>query len=223
MTNITVVGNCYNPGGSAIDILYKIFYPHKDLYTPVLNTVNNQLIFNTSDKVHLGYNESLREGEPLYIIGWEVDYEDKIIRRCRKRIKYSNEAVINNNIMLYDNLLLSTDIGYDKVENEYTFKPNVISTEEVSEVIYSVYYDINQVHTDSDEIDYKLIKTISKETTEDLFVKFTKSGKFKITCEVVVTNNEVSETSEILVDVAVETAIVVGETNELQQSYIEWE
>lgn len=226
MMNVTVVGNCYDTGGNRINIKYKVYYPERDMYTSVHTTVNKQLIFNTNDDDHLGFVGGVRAGEPIYIIGWEVgDDGTKVIRRCRKRYAYNNEAVINRNIMLYDNLFLTTDISYDNVDNNYIFKPVVTSNSPVVEVIYNVYYNANQVQTDSNDIDYKLIKTISKEDVSNLAIKFTKSGMFKITCEAVIGNNEVSESSEMIVDINLDGTVVVTEPGQSyrQQHYIEWE
>jgi len=224
--NVAVVGNCYDTGGNKIDIKYKVGYLNSDAYTPVETTVDSQLIINTNDDDHLGFVGGVRVGEPIYIIGWEVDDDETtVLRNCRKRISYSGEAVINKDIMLYKDLVLTTNISYEVIADSYIFKPDIDTVEPVVEVIYNVYYNANNIETDSSEIEYMLIKTIIKENDSDLSIKFTKSGEFKITCEAVISNNEVSETSELIVDINLESTSVVTEpgTTLRQQHYIEWE
>jgi hypothetical protein len=203
---------------------YRVYYPHSDLFSPDLDTVNKQLIFNTNDKNQLGSVGGLRQGEPIYIIGWELNPQGTdVIRKCRKRITYDNQVVVNNDIILHENLVLVTNLEHSNVENHYVFKPNIESPTQISKVIYNVYYDINQANTGSNVADFKLIKTITKNDDSNLLINFTKAGIFKITSEVMIFNNEVSEISENIVDISIDSNITIIESSDRQQHYIEWE
>ena len=221
MYNLVIAGNCYDGNGFGIDTHYQVFYREANSISNIATTSNRQLTFNTNDIDHLGYAGNLPVGSPIYVDIWQGDANQvNVLRRAYKRFICTGVASIKQDMILDETKTVTTNVSHSYLYRTFNVKPNVISNTPVVEVTYYIYYDINIINDNNyANSNFKLVKTINKPNTNDLVINFTKGGTFKVVCEAVISNSEVSKTSEIILYVA-DTATVSATA---QDHYLEWE
>jgi len=221
MFNTVVAGNCYDGYGFGIDVNYQVFYPNVNSISAVKTTQSRQLLINTNDIDHLGYTGSLEYYSPIYIDIWQGTVNKiTVLRSGYKRVRYENRVLINTDIIVDETKTVSTNVNYVNSSGIYNIKPNVNTNGIINMVTYYVYYDINTINNDNaTTTNYKLVKIIDKADTSDLVINFLSSGNYKIECEAVIGNLEVSKltTTTLIVDT------VVSGLSTAQEHYLEWE
>jgi len=218
MFNLVVGGDCKDGYGFSIEINYYVEYLYANVTSNTTTTSNKKLLFNTNDITHLGYMGALPIGTPLYVIGWQGDI-NKVnpIRECRKRYIVGNEPVIIKDVILDENKYVNTNIQYS-VDNDsnYIIDPVVSTNDVLHDVTYYVYYNSGSILSDTNE-DWKLVETIVKDSDDTVTMLFKEAGSFKILCEALIDNNEVSEQSTLLLLISKGIPSISG------RRYIEWE
>ena len=226
MFNTVLAGKCYDYLSNPINIYYTIKYQMLDAVSIAKSSYANQYVINSNDLDQLGYMGVIEPGSYMYIDAWQGDIEKiDIIRNGYKRFTYTKSPVDIKNIILNELLNVTTNLTYIKTDTRYAFMPSVVTNGTINEVTYFIYYNINSVGALNETIkDYKLIKTINRANETDLIIYFNKSGDYKVACEAVIDNSEVSERTTVLLTVddgQTDGGTVITITG--QQKYLEWE
>jgi hypothetical protein len=215
MHNVAIFGKCFDGNNVLLDLKYQMYFPRYSLTSQSFKTKDRQFLVNTGDPINLGHLKRLELGDEIFIFFNREKIDGTLDKTIKKRLLYNGSATLPFRVVYDIDLEFSTDVSYDYSDNKHKIMPNInINKNTVTDVLYRIYYKIEDNVGDQDWLE---IEVINKKDMNTLYLEFFKTGTFKVECYSVDNLFNCTDVSEVVFNInKVQTTLGV-------RKYMEWE